>query len=466
MVGIAAFGAYVPAYRLDRTEIKKSLGSGFGRGSRAVASHDEDTTTLAVAAVRNCLSGLDAETAPVRSLWFATSRPAYLEKSNATTVSVASGLPAETGAFDVSGALRGGAGALRAGLAEGASIAVAADIRFGLPGSADETEGTDAAAAFVLSDDPVAELLATVSESSELLDRWREPGEVRTRSWEERFGAEEYIPLAVRVIDDVLGRCELKREDVDHVVVSGPHARAVKSIRAGFGAEQLAGAERAVLGFAGTADFGLRLVSALETATPGQIVLAVSVVDGADAFVFRVTEKMRDRAATSIVDSMGDGLNVRYADYLTWRGLLPREPARRPEIKPPAPPASRRTYGWKFGFLAAECLECGYRNMPPRRVCLSCSATDRTESVSMLDVPARVVTFGDDMLSESVQLPAKVVAVDFDGGGRFEFEMTDAVGHQITVGDRVDPTFRVASVAANQVRNYVWKVRPHQGEGA
>jgi hydroxymethylglutaryl-CoA synthase len=356
---------------------------------------------------------------------------------------------------------------LRAGLAEGASVVVAADIRYGLPGSADESEGSDAAAAFVIGDDPVAELLASVSESSELLDRWREPGDVRTRNWEERFGAEEYVPLATRVIDDVLARCELKREDIDHVVVSGPHARAVKTIRGSFASEQLAGAGRILLGFGGTADLGLQLAAALETAVPGQVVLALSVADGADAFVFRVTDKILARVrSTSLAEAVSRGLDVSYADYLTWRGLLPREPARRPEVKAPAPPASRRTYGWKFGFLAAQCLECGYRNMPPRRVCLSCSATDRTEPVSMLRVPARVVTFSDDMLSESVQLPAKVVAIDFEGGGRFEFEMTDAVGLDLAVGDRVAPTFRVASVASNQIRNYVWKVRPYEGEGA
>ena len=78
----------------------------------------------------------------------------------------------------------------------------------------------------------------------------------------------------------------------------------------------------------------------------------------------------------------------------------------------------------------------------------------------MVEVPATVATFTDDWLSESIQLPAKVVAIDFEGGGRFEFEMADAVGREVAIGDRVEPTFRLASVAANGVRNYVWKVKP------
>lgn len=452
MVGIESYAAYVPSSRLDRATIASTLGAGRGRGERPVAAYDEDTTTLAVAATRRALRAPHGTPAP-ETLWFSTTRPAYLEKSNAATVSVASGLPAETAAYDVGGALRGGAAALRAGLAGGPAVVVASDLRFGLPGSVDEAEGIDAAAAFVLGPEPVAELVGSASLTQEFLERWREPGDVRTRTWEERFGVEEYLPLLHRVVDDVLGRCELKREQVDHVVVSLPHAKARSAARAAFTPEQVAAG--LADGYAGAADLGLQLVAALDAATPGQLVLAVSAADGADAFVFRVTERHAPVAAVAEPTQP-----VSYADFLTWRGQLPREPARRPDVKPPVPPASRRTAQWKFAFVAGECEDCGYRNLPPREVCLRCSARDRSTPVSMVEVPARVATFTDDWLSESVQLPAKVVAVDFEGGGRFEFEMADAVGREVAIGDRVEPTFRVASVAGNGVRNYVWKVRP------
>lgn len=454
MVGIEEYAVYVPTPRLDRAAIAAALGSGRGRGARPVASYDEDTTTMAVAAARQALAGAG----PVESLWFATTRPAYLEKSNATTVAVASGLPPEIAAYDVGGALRGGAGALRAGLATGTALVVSSDVRFGLPGSADEIGGADAAAAFRIGPDPVAELVGSASITSEFLDRWREPGDARTRTWEERFGVEEYVPLVQRVVDDVLGRCELKREQLDHVVLSLPHPRALGVVRSTFEGAQLGTADD--LGYAGAADLGLRLAGTLDRARSGDLVLAVSAADGADAFVFRVTDRHRGSRGSEVAA----GQPVSYGDFLTWRGLLPREPARRPDVKPPVPPASRRTAGWKFAFVAGQCTSCGYRNLPPRRVCLRCSAQDSFEPVSMVDVPARVATFTDDWLSESVQLPAKVVAVDFEGGGRFEFEMTDAVGHEVAIGDRVQPTFRLASVAGNGVRNYVWKVRPQEGD--
>ncbi|MEV0326862.1 hypothetical protein AB0H63_10470 [Micromonospora echinospora] len=459
MVGIESYAVYIPVGRLPRAAIAAALGAGRGRGSRPVASYDEDSTTLAVAAARRALGPRQVS----GSLWFATSRPAYLEKSNAVTVAAATGLDERCPAYDVGGALRGGAGALRAGLAEGGALVVAADLRYSLPGSADEAEGADAAAAFVVGAEPVAELVGTASVTREFLDRWREPGAVRTRTWEERFGVEEYVPLAQHAVDDVLHKSGVQREELARVVVSTPHARARATVLRAFPAEVTGRGAVGELGYAGAADLGLGLVAAFEQAHPGDLVLAVSVTDGADAFLFRMTERHRTGACG--LDALaGSTAEVSYADFLTWRGLLPREPARRPDVKPPVPPAALRTVGWKFGFVAGRCRECGYRNLPPRRVCLRCRARDAFDPEPMVDVPARVATFTDDWLSESVQLPAKVVAVDFEGGGRFEFEMADAVGFTPSIGDRVVPTFRVASVAANGVRNYTWKVRPHREE--
>lgn len=458
MVGIESYAVYVPIGRLDRAAIGKTLGAPKRRGTRPVASYDEDSTTLAVAAVRRAIGAAgDIE----GSLWFATSRPAYLEKSNAATVAIAGGLPEECAAYDVGGAIRGGAGALRAGLAEGSAVVVASDLRYALPGSADESEGADASAGFVVGPRAVAELVASVSITRELLERWREPGEARTRTWEDRFGAEEYVPLGQRALDDVLERCGITSEELRKVVISTPHTRTRTALKKKFSAGQADLGAVADLGYAGAADLGVGLVAAFEAAAPGDLVLAMSVVDGADAFVFRMTERHRPggRGLEALDASTSE---VSYADFLTWRGLLPREPARRPDLKPPVPPASWRTSGWKFGFIASRCRECDYRNLPPRRICLRCNAHDSFAPEPMIDVPAHVATLTDDWLSESVQLPAKVAAVDFEGGGRFEFELADAVDHAVNIGDPVEPTFRVAGVAGNKVRNYIWKVRPHR----
>src|SRR3970040_949045 len=46
MNGIVAYAAYIPYFRLDRKAIAAALGQPAGKGTRAVASYDEDTTSM------------------------------------------------------------------------------------------------------------------------------------------------------------------------------------------------------------------------------------------------------------------------------------------------------------------------------------------------------------------------------------------------------------------------------------
>ena len=87
MRGILSYAGYVPYRRLDRAEIAQFMGSGGGRGTRAVSSYDEDTTTMATEAARIALRPV--EDASIDGLWFSTASPAYLEKTNATAIHAA-----------------------------------------------------------------------------------------------------------------------------------------------------------------------------------------------------------------------------------------------------------------------------------------------------------------------------------------------------------------------------------------
>ena len=155
MGGLVGYGAYIPYYQLERTRIAGVLGSGGGSGTRSVAAFDEDTTSMAVAAGRAALAGMTGPggqpgRACVRQLFFATTVPAYADKTNATAVHAALRLPADALAVDMAGAVRSGVGALvTAAQSAVPAMAVLADIRTGLPGSADERDGGDGAAAFV-----------------------------------------------------------------------------------------------------------------------------------------------------------------------------------------------------------------------------------------------------------------------------------------------------------------------------
>ena len=81
MVGITSFGAYVPFLRLDRGAIGKG-----GKGEKSMANFDEDSITMAVAAVRDCLNGIDRNS--IDGLFFASTTSPYREKQAAATVAV------------------------------------------------------------------------------------------------------------------------------------------------------------------------------------------------------------------------------------------------------------------------------------------------------------------------------------------------------------------------------------------
>jgi uncharacterized OB-fold protein len=100
--------------------------------------------------------------------------------------------------------------------------------------------------------------------------------------------------------------------------------------------------------------------------------------------------------------------------------------------------------------------------MPPTRVCLECKAIDQMQPERLADVPGTVATFTIDHLAYSLSPPVIGVIVDFDGGGRYRCELTDADVTELAIGDRVQMTFRRIYTALG-VHNYFWKARPLVG---
>ena len=298
MRGVISAAGYVPYRRLDRSEIAAFFGSGGGKGARAVASYDEDTTTMGQAAADLALRSTPVEP---QALWFATSAPAYLEKTNAAAIHAALRLDPAVGALDFGGAVRSGMGALRTALAgRGPTLVVAADIRDGLPTGADEASAGDGAAAVLVGDDsdaPVlAEYLGGASRTLEVTERWRTPGGTRSRTWEERFGAHVLAPVAADAWQAALVDSGLDQvSDIDRLAVTGLNGRAVASSLKAIGAKSGSLVDPLIdtVGNTATAHPALLLCSALEQARPGETIAVVALADGAEAMILRVTEAIR-----------------------------------------------------------------------------------------------------------------------------------------------------------------------------
>lgn len=465
MRGVIAAGAYIPRGRLDRSEITATFGKGGGSGTRSVASYDEDTTTMGAEAARCVLR--DSTNFDPDSLWFATSSPAYLEKTNAAAIHAALRLPRSVGALDLGGAIRSGIGALRTALnSRGTTLVVASDMRDGLVTSMDEAAGGDGASAVLVGDDSagpvIAEYIGSGVVTDEILERWRIPGGRRSRTWEERFSEAAYAPLIDQAFADALADSAISADDIDHLIMTGLHQRAVSRNRRRLGVDDAKVADdlSRSIGNTGTAHPTLLLAATLEHAEPGETIMVMMLADGVEVIVLRATEAITaHKSAISVETQLTQAAPISYGKFLSWRGRVDIEPPNRPAPNRPSAAAAHRRADWKFGFVGTRDRSSGMIHMPPARVSQKGGAVDDMEEAPMADAAGTIASFTIDKLVYSPSPPVVFAVVDFDGGGRAPIELTDVEPDEVRIGDRVEPTFR-RLFTSDEIHNYFWKVRP------
>lgn len=457
MTGIVGYHCYIPQYRLRRAEIAAALGSD-AKGERTVAGYDEDSTTLGVAAALPVVQGRQ-ETAD--SLWFATSDPVYVDKTNAATLHAALDLRPDIAALDLGANLRSGVAALLAAARDG-GLAVLADRRGGAVGGTDERTGGDAAAAFLFGEDAtVARITGTAAVTAEFLDRWRAPGDPDGRVWEERFGEQRYAELAERLLTTLAER-GVDLTAVARFAVTGSNPRAVRTVGAAVRRRTDARQEGAdlaeLIGNAGAAQAGLALADLLDAAEPGESLLLVSLADGADAIVLEAADTIAGARGRPLRDGLDSGVTINYPQYLLWRRRVVGERPRRPDPERPSAPFAWRNRGYKLSMTGGRCRKCGAVQYPLPEVCYRCHTAGSFDPVTAAHGIARIVTFTVDRLAYSPSPPLVSAIVAFEGGGRLQCELTDVRG-PLAVGDEVEPTFRRGSTV-DGIHNYVWKTRP------
>lgn len=465
MSGIVSYGAYIPFNRIQRSTIAAALESRAGKGERAVASYDEDTVTMAVEAARGCINGTPKD--GISTLYFATTNPPYQEKLNSATIHAALEMNPATRALDLGGSVRSGFATLLTA-AEAANgtlgLATMSDIRLGAPEGAAEQSGGDAAVAFLVgSENVMAEIKQTYSETLEHEALWRLPGEKFPKVWEERFALSQiFIPLLTRAAAALLEQAGIQASDLASVVIDSPNPRAVTAVAKGLKLkpEQVADAFLETVGHSGAAHAGMMLAAALDVAKPGDRIMVLSVSDGVDGAIIKATDAIEPGRGhipvRSLVDSKRNDLS--YTRFLKWRDILPTERPRRPDPARPAGPPAFRNRHWKFGFVGSECKSCSTKHLPPQRVCVKCGGQEM-QPVSFDDRKASIVTYALDRLAYTLQPPMVMAMLDFDGGGRVELEVTDCEPDKVDIGDELEMTFR-RFYTADGVHNYFWKARP------
>jgi len=474
MAGIVSFGAYVPYYRLPRQVIGNIWGGG-GRGEKAVAGFDEDPITMSVAAGTDCLKGIDPKT--VEALFLATTCAPYKERQSATIVATALDMPNSARNADFANCLRAGASAMlsaydsvKAGSLKQVLVA-AADMRLGGAAGGEELAFGDGAAAVLFgNDNVVAEIDGSYTISEDMADYWRSDEDNYVRHWEDRFGREEgYLKIPVQAINAVLDKCDTALKDITKVCLYGDNARTHSTLcrKLKLAPEQVQEPLLDKVGNTGTALPLMIMVSALENSKPGDRILMVSWGNGCDAILLRVTDnigKIKGRRGIKGHLEMKRTLDS-YGRYLRWRDMVSLAPAARPPSGAASMSAQWREHSTALPLYGFKCKSCGtpqlFMSASSTRphVCLECHARDNFELYRFSDKKGKVISFSHDFLGGGIDPPATAAVVDFEGGGRGQFNMVDREPEECQVGMEVEMTFRkMRSVMGTHT--YFWKCKP------
>jgi hydroxymethylglutaryl-CoA synthase len=468
--GIVAYGAYVPIYRLNRAEIVKVWGSGLAKGEKAVANCDEDSLTMGVEAGIDCLKGVDPKT--VDGLYFASTTSPYREKRSASIIAAALDLRKDIVTADFGNSLGAGSGAMKAAFdAVNAGSArkvlvVAADSRIPPPNSAFESMLGDGAAAFLVgTEDIVATLEGRYILSSDFMDIWRkERGDTYIRAWEDRFIVEKgYTAHLQEAVTSLLKNLGMKPDDITKAAFYAPEPRSHANMARVLGLDKAQVQEPMfdILGNTGTPFFMMILVAALEKAKAGDRLLAASYGDGADAWLFKVNDRIETvKGRRGVERHLASKMMLpSYGTYLKFRGLMEWE-----STPLPPPESSANVFYREEGAIIRgyghKCKLCGHVQFPPQRVCMWCQSKDQFEEVRIVDKRGKLFTFSlDERAVFALDLPNVLVIVDLEGGGRLYGQATDRDPKSLKVGMDIELTFRKFHEGSG-FHNYSWKCRP------
>jgi 3-hydroxy-3-methylglutaryl CoA synthase len=475
-VGVTSYGVYIPWYRLSRKTVSTALGrlsAGALPGNKAVANYDEDSLTMAVAAGTDCLRKV--QRGKVQGMLFATTTAPYIERESAAIIATALDLRADIRTADFTDSLKSSTGAVLFACdsikAKGMAnvLVCGSDCRMGKPGTAEEMVLGDGAAAILLgSDGVIASLEGAYSLAYDFPDYRRIQRDQFVRSTESRFIREEgYTKIIPEVISRLLGKYNLEAKDFAKVAYPCLSQREYAAIgkTLGFQPNQLQEPLLNEIGETGTASPLILLAAMLEEAKPGDNILIASYGNGADALFFKVTEdivKVKDSGRLKKYIELQQPL-ASYEKYLIFRGVLPVELATPEDV-----PRTRPSLTWRerkviLALYGSKCKRCGTPQYPRQRVCVNpaCGAIDEMEDYRFSDKKATLFSYTEDHASPTLNPPLIYGMLDFEGGGRFVFDLTDCESGSLKIGMPFEMTLRRKYLDESRgIVGYSWKGRP------
>lgn len=473
--GIKSFGAYLPARRILRSAITEAHAwafpslKGLGKGERTLCAWDEDVITMAVEAGRDTLRGQKVDT--VTRLDLASTTAPFADLQNAIIAGYALSLDRGAACLDMGGSIRAGLAAVARACEStdaGNRLVVAADKRSAKPASIQELQYGAGAGAVLIGEgsDLIAKFLGSESVSVPFVDHFRAQGEKFDYFWEERWirdeGVAKLVPGAIR---SLFTRLDIKPERVKHFGVSGGPQGSDKLVAkaAGVAPESVLPDLQAKVGDCGTAHPLLLLISALERAQPGEVIVVASFALGCQITAFEMLRQAPAGQHRGLAGYLARRIeDTSYERMLSFEGHLELDWGMRAEMdQKTALTQSYRAADQILSFKGGRCGACNAVQFPRLPSCINCGAVDSQTPYALADEPAKVATFTADWLQYNPSPPLYVGLVQFDNGARILMEMTDVGPEGIEVGTPLEMRLRIKE--RDKIRHfdrYFWKAVP------
>ncbi|MBN24883.1 MAG: 3-hydroxy-3-methylglutaryl CoA synthase [Alteromonadaceae bacterium] len=479
MIGITAYGAYVPRLRLIRSVVAQTNAwyapglVGKGKGTRSMANWDEDSITMAVAAARDCL-GKEDDRSHINSVFLASTTLPFADRLNSGLMAAALTLQENVDAVDMTGSPRAAMSALSQALTKaqmgGNILVAAADKRKTRAASTQELDFGDGAASLIVGSEAVlAEYLSSAVITDDFVDHFRATDRDVDYNWEERWirdeGVSKIVPKAVAA---ALTKAKVNAKDVDHFIFPTVFKKLDLKIAqlCGVNADAVVDNLAAEVGDTGSAHALLMLSKTLENAKSGDIILISQFGQGAETLVFKVTD-----AITSFKPQRGfSGWLSRgveesnYTRFLAYNDQIELEKGMRGEQdKKTALSTLYRHKDMITGFIAGRCKETGLVFFPPTRISYDTEnpLQDTQVPYKLADLTASIASWSADYLSFSMSPPNQYGMVDFDGGGRLLMEFTDVAKGDVENDKKMEMVFRIKDFDRQRgFKRYFWKATP------
>jgi 3-hydroxy-3-methylglutaryl CoA synthase len=445
------------------------------QGERTMANWDEDSLTMAVAASRDCLKGMDKDA--INAVYMASTTAPFADRANAGILAAGLNLGSEISSADFAATQKAGTSAIVAALDAVKSgekknvLVTAADKRKTKAAWFHELWFGDGAASLLIGDENViAECLGSFSVTHDFVDHYRGADEKFDYNWEERWIRDVgFATIYAEAIGGLLKKTGTEMGDVAKICYPcfmGMRPHGGVGMKLGATPEQIASAMYPETGECGVAHPLLMLIKTLEDASPGDKIIVAGFGQGSDAILLQVTDKIKELPERLAVSGnlARKKTEKNYVKTLKFNELVNTEEGIRGEVSM----QTALTTLWRnkklvLGFVGGRCTECGTAQIPAKRVCVKpdCGAVDALEEYEYADQPAKILSFTGDMLAVTPDPPAFYGMVQFENGGRMMMDITDCGAEDVEVGVPIEMSFRKKYYDAERgFTGYFWKAVP------